>query len=213
MHRLIENSNEALQLLCTSLRSIAVQGNRHVGVDHHVTKITMSDPEGHVGNLAAVRGAGAITAYTRWAFTLAKLNEQTAEDHGIAEEERRRYRRLDALKASYGPDDDRARLLRVESVPIANGESVGVLVEVDTERTRADAYERKAVAATEAQKKLAAALTRMLTERRPRTASAAALAHHSVPGTRAGQERRTAGRVHGEAAVATPDRPGRRHDL
>lgn len=174
-HRLIENSNEALQLLCTSLRSIAVQGNRHVGVDHHVTKITMSDPEGHVGNLAAVRGAGAITAYTRWAFTLAKLNEQTAEDHGIAEEERRRYRRLDALKASYGPDDDRARLLRVESVPIANGESVGVLVEVDTERTRADAYERKAVAATEAQKKLAAALTRMLTERRPRTASAAAL--------------------------------------
>jgi hypothetical protein len=174
-HRLIENSNEALQLLCTSLRSIAVQGNRHVGVDHHVTKITMADPEGHVGNLAAVRGAGSIMAYTRWAFTLAKLNEQTAAAHGILEEERRCYRRLDALKASYGPDDDHARLLRVESVPIANGESVGVLVEVDTERTRADAYERKAVAATEAQKKLAGALTRMLAERRPRTASAAAL--------------------------------------
>lgn len=43
----------------------------------------MSDPEAHVNNLAAVRGAGVITAYTRWAFTLARLKPETADRHGV----------------------------------------------------------------------------------------------------------------------------------
>jgi AAA domain/Bifunctional DNA primase/polymerase, N-terminal len=174
-HRLIENSNEALQLLCAAMRAVAVQGKRHVGVDHHVTKVAMSDPEAHVGNIAAVRGAGALTAYTRWAFTLARLKEETAENLGVPAEARKQYRRLDSLKASYGPDDDRVRLLRVESVLIANGESVGVLVEVDTEHTREQAAERKTTDEADLRRRRTDALTRMLTEKRPRSAQQAAL--------------------------------------
>jgi AAA domain len=174
-HRLMENSNEAIQLLSTSLRAIAVQGKRHVGIDHHVTKITMADPEGHVGNLASVRGAGSLVGYTRWAFTLARLNAETATALGIPDKQRSRFRRLDSLKTSYGADDERMRLLRVESVTIANGESVGVLVEQDLETLHAEGKERTASIKETAQRRLTEALTRMLTESRPRSANAAAL--------------------------------------
>ena len=174
-HRLMENSNEAVQILSTAMRAIAVQGNRHVGIDHHVTKITMADPEGHVGNLAAVRGAGSLIGATRWAFTLARLNGETAAAHGISETERSRYRRLDPLKTSYGPDAEQMRLLRVESVTIANGESVPVLIEQDLQMVQAEAVERKAAIERAGKERLAAVLTRMLTEQRPRSANAAAL--------------------------------------
>ena len=174
-HRLMENSNEAVQLLSTAMRAIAVQGKRHVGLDHHVTKVTMGDPEGHVGNLASVRGAGSLIGATRWAFTLARLNGETAAAHGIPDIERSRYRRLDPLKTSYGPDAEQMRLLRVESVTIANGESVPVLVEQDLEVVQAEGKERQAAIARAGKERLAEALTRMLTEERPRTASAAAL--------------------------------------
>ena len=174
-HRLVENSNEAVQLLSTSLRAVAVQGQRHVGIDHHVTKVTMGGPEGHVGNLASVRGAGSLIGYTRWAFTMARLNGETAAAHGIPEDERTRYRRLDALKTSYGPDGEQMRLLRVESVTIPNGECVPVLVEQDLETVQAEAKERQTAIAEAARRRLAEALTRMLAEGRPRSANATAL--------------------------------------
>lgn len=174
-HRLVENSNEALQLLFSSLRAIAVQGNRHVGIDHHVTKVTMADPEGHVNNLAALRGAGVIGADIRWAFTLAKLNQTTVTTYGIPEEGRRRYRRFDQLKQSYAADDEEMRLLRVESVEIANGEHVGVLVEQDMDLLRAEGKERKTAIVEGTKRRLTDALARMLAESRPRSANAAAL--------------------------------------
>jgi len=174
-HRLIENSNAALQLLCASLRGLAVRGERHVGFDHHVTKVSQFDCEAHVGNLPALRGASAIAAAARWAFTMARIKPETAAAHGIEEAERARYRRLDPLKASYGPDDDDVRLLRVESVPIANGETVGVLVEQDTEMLRAEGKERETALKEGKQRRFTEALTRMLIEGRPRSANAAAL--------------------------------------
>src|SRR6185312_13181707 len=118
--------------------------------------------EAHVGNLAALRGAGSIGAAARWAFTMAKLRPETAATFGIPESERKRYRRLDPLKASYGPDDDLTRLLRIESVRIGNGESVGVLLEVDMQRTRQEAQARKVTAEEESKQKLGAALAEMI---------------------------------------------------
>jgi hypothetical protein len=174
-HRLVENSNEALQLLCASLRGLAVRGQRHVGFDHHVTKVSQFDCEAHVGNLPALRGASAIGAAARWAFTMARIKPETAQAHGIGESERSRYRRLDPLKTSYGPDDEGPRLLMVESVTIANGESVGVLVEQDLEILRAEGKERETSIKESAQRRITEALTRMLTESRPRSANAAAL--------------------------------------
>jgi hypothetical protein len=163
-----------MQLLCTALRAVAVQGQRHVGLDHHVNKVSMCDAEAHVGNLVALRGAISLAANARWAFTLARLKPETAEADGIPETELKRYRRLDPLKASYGPDDDATRLLRIESVIIANGEQVGVLVEVDTQRAREEGAEHRATAKEDWQRRLAAALTAMLGEKKPRSVNDAA---------------------------------------
>jgi RecA-family ATPase len=118
-HRLIENDNMAMQQLCIALRGLAAQANIAVAFDHHVTKVAMFDPEAHVGNLAAMRGGSTIAADMRWAFTMARLKPETAAQFGIAEEDRKVYRRLDTLKASYGPDDEGPRLLKIESVRIA----------------------------------------------------------------------------------------------
>lgn len=172
-HRLVENDNGAMAMLSASLRGLAVQAGCAVAYDHHVTKASMVDPEAHVRNLAAVRGGGAIAADFRWAFTLARLKPETAASLGIPDEERRLYRRLDPLKASYADDRDELRLLRVDTAVIANGEPVGVLVEVDTASQRAAGEalaEAEAVAHVEA---VARALGRMLRQKRPRSMSEA----------------------------------------
>jgi len=172
-HLILENDNAAMKVLCTELRRAAVAGNIHVGFDHHITKATMSDPEGHVGNLAAARGAY-IVSDARWVFTVAKLRQSTANEFGIPVHEQFQWRRLDALKASYGPDDAETRLLRVRSVTIANGESVAVLSEGNTLQIRADAFERKTAQQTEKKESITQALTKMLEESAPRSAEGAA---------------------------------------
>jgi hypothetical protein len=174
-HRLVENDNAAMQLLCVALRGLAAQANIAVAFDHHVTKIAMFDPEAHVGNLAAMRGGSAIAADVRWAFTMAKLKPETASGYGIAEDDRKLYRRLDTLKASYGPDEDGPRILKIESVRIANGESVGVLTTVDGDQLRAVGIERREAAEKKRRTFLADALGRMLREKNPRSAAEAAL--------------------------------------
>jgi hypothetical protein len=173
-HQTIENTNEAAQVLWGALRGIAVRSHRHVGVDHHVTKASMLDPEAHVGNLAALRGGGALGAGVRWAFTMARLKPETAERHGIKPDEAAYYRRLDSLKASYGPDANCERLLRVESVAIGNGESTGVLAEMNLARVYAEAQERKVKAALDFQAQFGEALANMLEESHPMSANGAA---------------------------------------
>jgi len=174
-HRLLENDNAAMQLLCVALRGLASQANIAVAFDHHVTKVSMFDVEAHVGNLASLRGGSAIAADMRWAFTMAKLKPDTAAQYGIAEEDRKVYRRLDTLKASYGPDDDGPRILKIESVRIANGETVGVLTAVDGEQLRTAGKEREQIARQTQREFLADALGRMLREKSPRSAGDAAL--------------------------------------
>ena len=174
-HRLIENENAAMQMLCVGLRGLATQANIAVAFDHHVSKVSMADAEAHVGNLAAMRGASAIAADMRWAFTMAKLKAETATQYGLTLDDRKIYRRLDTLKASYGPDDDGPRLLKIESVRILNGEHVGVLTAVDADRLRADGRERAHQAEQERRTRLGDALARMLREKRPRSSKEAAM--------------------------------------
>lgn len=172
-HRLIEVDNRALQMLCTAFRRIAAQGHRALAFDHHVNKASMTDPEAHVGNLASVRGGTVLAADMRWGFTLARLRADTAKAYAIPDDERPRFRRLDQLKASYGADDGEPRLLKVESVLIGNGESVGVLTLVDAQAMR-DAGADKRIADELKQRQVAAAtLAEMLAEKRPRSVSEA----------------------------------------
>lgn len=173
-HHVLENDTGAMKVLCTGLRRLAVVGDLHVGFDHHVTKASMVDPEFHVGNLAAARGAF-MTGDARWMFTMAKLKPETASSFGIPEDDRKRWRRLDPLKASYGPDDGEARLLYVQSVLIPNGEEVPVLTEGNRDNLQAAAADRRVTAELERTKAIADALTTMLTEKAPRSGDAAAI--------------------------------------
>ena len=174
-HTLIENSNDALPVLMQGMRSMAVRGKRHVGFDHHVTKASMGEnTETHVGNLAALRGAGAIGGGIRWGFTLAKINAETALRFGVLEDDRWQYRRLDPLKASYGPDGGDPRMLKVEGVRIANGEHVGVLVEVDLQQSQFEAIERKKSAEEEWDYQFRGAIVEMLESKGPCSSNEAA---------------------------------------
>ena len=173
-HRLIENDTGAMDLISVALRGLASKANIAVVFDHHVTKLAQFDCEAHVGNLAAMRGSSAIAASTRWAFTMARLKPETAAHYGIAEADRPFFRRLDGLKASYGPDAGEPRLLHVRSVLIANGETVGVLAPVDTVQLVEDGKERRKRAEQAQQKSLTEALTFMLNVKCPRTLREAA---------------------------------------
>jgi hypothetical protein len=162
-----------MKCLATGLRRAAVMADIHVGLDHHVTKASMGDPEAHVGNLAASRGAF-LAGDARWMFTLAKLRPDSAAGFGVPEHERPCWRRLDALKASYGPDSGDPRLFCVEPVTIANGETVGVLVERDAAEALASAADRREAEGAARRAALADAFGRMLAESRPRSVAAAA---------------------------------------
>lgn len=173
-HTLTENSNEAATVLLNALRRVAVQGQRHVSLNHHVTKLAMGSPEDHVHNLAAARGAGAIGANVRLAFTMARLAAKTAEGFGIAPNKRGLYRRLDPLKASYGPIDADLRLMRIETVRIANGEDVGVITEVNCEKLRAEAREQRETSEWTARNNAAATLRDAILAGGPLSANGAA---------------------------------------
>jgi hypothetical protein len=163
-----------MSVLCLAMRNLASQTNRAVAFDHQVTKLAMSDPEAHVHNLASVRGGSIIVGQMRWAHTMAKLKPETGNQFGIAEQDRWLYRRLDPLKASYGPDGDDPRLLKVEVVTISNGEPVGILTPIDAAEQRAAGNVRQENAARERRELIADALGRTLMEKSPRSAQAAA---------------------------------------
>lgn len=181
----LENSNDALRVLLLGLRNLAASTRAAVAFDHHINKVSMADdPETHVRNLAAIRGGTYIAADMRWGFTMARVNARTAEAHGIASDERRLYRRLDYLKASYGPDGDGDAphaLFRIESVRIANGEEVGVLVPVDVAALRVAGEERREAKRLEFRDGLAVSLATMLDKEGPKSINAAAewLAGHA----------------------------------
>jgi len=167
-HHILENDNPAMKVLCTELRRTAVQANIHIGFDHHTTKASQLDPEFHVGNIAALRGAY-MGGDARWMFTLAKLKPETARLFGIPDADRWLWRRLDPLKASYGPDSGNTRLLKIDAVTIANGENAAVLTEGDAESLRTAASTRQREQATDRRRDLTVALTEMLREKRPRS--------------------------------------------
>lgn len=172
-HHVMENDTGAMKVLATELRRAAVRSNIHIGFDHHTTKASQTDPESHVGNTIAMRGAF-LAGDARWMFTMAKLKAETATKFGIPDEERWLWRRLDPLKASYGPDSGETRLLKIETVTIANGETVAVLTERDVSELRRLAADQQVEEAAYRRMTLIDVLRSMLEEKRPRSLNDAA---------------------------------------
>lgn len=167
-HDATENDNNAMKVVSMMLRRLAVQANINIGFNHHVTKASMADPEAHVGNLASIRGAF-LHGDVRRAYTMARLSESTAKTFNLQYEQAKRFRRLDVLKSSYGADDTQARLFRVIEVEIPNGETVGILEEVNAEFLRNEGAERQAAEEADRSKQLTDILTELLVKQSPRS--------------------------------------------
>ena len=125
-----ENDNADTEFLVSIWRHVAKQTNAAVSLTHHTRKGS-GDSEAHAGELNALRGGGALGGAVRFAFTLARMSVDTAERLRIPPEEARRLVRIDNAKANYSLPEAEARWLRLESVTIPNGESIGVPLPTD----------------------------------------------------------------------------------
>jgi AAA domain len=130
-HEVTENSNEQIKAVAVLFREIARAGNCAVVLVHHTAKPPQGSSDGHAGNLNTSRGASALAGVARIVHTLFSMSARDAEQHGVDDEERHLFVRLDDAKANLGLISGRARWFRRVGVTIANGEEVGVLVPED----------------------------------------------------------------------------------
>jgi hypothetical protein len=127
-HEVNENANEQIKAVAAMFREIARRGNCAVMLVHHTAKPPQGSSEGHAGNLNTARGASALVGVARVVQTLFAMSPKDAEHYGVPPDERPRYIRLDDAKANMSLISGDARWFRRESVTIANGDEVGVLV-------------------------------------------------------------------------------------
>ena len=137
-HEVNENANAEIKAVAAMFREIARKGDCAVMLVHHTAKPPQGSSDGHAGNMNTARGASALTGVARIVQTLFSMSARDAERHGVAEEDRRLYVRLDDAKANVALITDRARWFRRESVTIANDDEVGVLVPEALETSELD---------------------------------------------------------------------------
>jgi hypothetical protein len=149
-HEVAENSNEQIKAVAVMFREIARAGNCAVMLVHHTAKPPQGSSDGHAGNLNTSRGASALAGVTRIVQTLFSMSARDAEQHGVDDDERHLFVRLDDAKANLGLISGRARWFRRVGVTIANGDEVGVLVPDQLEQvekgTQVDALHRTIIA-------------------------------------------------------------------
>ena len=138
-HEVTENSNEQIKAVAVMFREIARAGNCAVMLVHHTAKPPQGSSDGHAGNLNTSRGASALAGVARIVQTLFSMSARDAEQHGVDDDERHLFVRLDDAKANLGLISGRARWFRRVGVTIANGDEVGVLVPDQLEQVEADA--------------------------------------------------------------------------
>ena len=137
-HEVNENANAEIKAVAAMFREIARQGDCAVMLVHHTAKPPQGSSDGHAGNMNTARGASALTGIARIIQTLFSMSARDAERHGVGEEDRHLYVRLDEAKANVALITDRARWFRREGVTIANGDEVGVLVPEELEASEPD---------------------------------------------------------------------------
>jgi hypothetical protein len=130
-HEVNENSNEQIKTVAALFREIARAANCAVLLVHHTAKPPQGVSDGHAGNMNTARGASALVGVARVVQTLFSMSRTDAEQLGVEEEDRHLYLRLDDAKANLSLMSGSATWYRRESITIANGDEVGVLVSHD----------------------------------------------------------------------------------
>lgn len=142
VHGCEENSNVHLKVVANAFCRIATEADCAVCIVHHTRKPMANSTV--AGDLDSARGASALGGKVRIAETLYTMSSADAERLGIDDKRRRQYVRLDDAKRNYAASEEEV-WLQFESVELANGDDVGVLVLADIdEAQRAAAGKRRA---------------------------------------------------------------------
>lgn len=126
-HECEENSNQQIKRVGQMFRDIARRANCAVLLVHHTAKPPQGSSEGHAGNMNTARGASALIGVSRVIETLFGMSKKDAERHGIRENLRHLYVRLDDAKANLSLASPEAKWFKRVGVVIANTDEVGVL--------------------------------------------------------------------------------------
>lgn len=167
-HNVEENSNEQIKEVAMLYREIARQGDCAVLLVHHTSKPQQASSDGYAGNMNTARGASSLLGVARVVQTLYGMSSRDAEKHGIKDEERHLYVRLDDAKANLSLASTDAKWFERIGIIIANGDEVGVLNPVMLEPITTPDSQKK-----EFYKTLITALLKYTTERH-QTVNAAA---------------------------------------
>lgn len=142
LHQAEENDNVEIAAVGRAFRAIAVKAHCAVLLSHHTRKPPSGESTGHAGNMDSARGAGSLVGVTRMGATLYTIDEKTAASHGVAEEDRHLYVRLDDGKGNMSLISGKPTFFRRESVNIGtldDPEEVGVLRAADLGRKQSKA--------------------------------------------------------------------------
>lgn len=130
LHQGEENDNVEIAAVGQAFRAIAVKAHCAVLLSHHTRKPPSGESAGHAGNMDSARGAGSLVGVTRMGATLYTIDEKTAAAHGVPEDERHLYVRLDDGKGNMSLVSGKPSFFRRETVNIRtfeDPEDVGVL--------------------------------------------------------------------------------------
>lgn len=118
-HALPENSNDALDFVCTLLAKIAIEFDAAIDFPHHTSKGIMSPGDADKG-----RGASATKDAARLVYTIAVMTPEEAKQFGVEEAERKSMIRVDSGKVNIAPPAKDATWFRIVGVPLDNGNAV-----------------------------------------------------------------------------------------
>ena len=118
-HAMEENSNNAVDFVCTLLAMIAIEYDCAVDSPHHTRK-GIAGP----GDADRGRGASAMKDAARLIYTLNPMTTEEAEHFGLSEAERRSLIRMDGGKVNIAPSSREASWFRIVDVPLDNGNDI-----------------------------------------------------------------------------------------
>jgi hypothetical protein len=115
-HSLPENSNDAIDWVCTLAAEMAIEHDIAFDSPHHTNKGVNATP----GDSNRGRGATAHKDAGRLVDTLTPMSPDEAEEFSVPEKERRSLIRMDNAKVNIAPPATEAKWFRLVSVPLGN---------------------------------------------------------------------------------------------
>jgi hypothetical protein len=119
-HGLDENSNNAIDFVCTMAAKMAIDHDCAIDLPHHTNKQVSRGP----GDADRSRGASSMKDAARLVYTLNPMTTQEALQFGLTEADRRSLIRMDSGKVNIAPLSHEATWFRIVGVALDNGQGI-----------------------------------------------------------------------------------------